>query len=64
MKGGLIQLVWAMKAAASLGLPRPNVRLILNGDKKSAALFPDPSSRKKWCAASRSSCLKPVPTER
>ncbi|MHA7272952.1 M20 family metallopeptidase [Arthrobacter sp. TMT4-20] len=34
MKGGLIQLVWAMKAAASLGLPRPNLRLVLNGDEE------------------------------
>lgn len=34
MKGGLIQLVWALKAATSLGLPRPNVRLVLNGDEE------------------------------
>lgn len=34
MKGGLIQLVWALKAATFLGLPRPNVRLVLNGDEE------------------------------
>lgn len=34
MKGGLVQLVWALRAAAELGLPRPNVRLLLNGDEE------------------------------
>jgi glutamate carboxypeptidase len=34
MKGGLVQLVWALRAAEELGLPRPNVRLVLNGDEE------------------------------
>ncbi|MHC6593957.1 M20 family metallopeptidase [Arthrobacter sp. C152] len=34
MKGGLVQLVWALRAARELGLPRPNVRLVLNGDEE------------------------------
>jgi glutamate carboxypeptidase len=34
MKAGLVQLVWALRAAAELGLPRPNVRLVLNGDEE------------------------------
>lgn len=34
MKGGLVQLVWAMKVGEELGLARPNVRLILNGDEE------------------------------
>lgn len=34
MKGGLVQLVWALKGAEELGLPRPNVRLVLNGDEE------------------------------
>lgn len=34
MKGGLVQLVWALRAARDLGLPRPNVRLVLNGDEE------------------------------
>jgi glutamate carboxypeptidase len=34
MKGGLVQLVWAVKASQELGLPRPNLRLVLNGDEE------------------------------
>jgi glutamate carboxypeptidase len=34
MKGGLVQLVWAIRMAKELGLPRPNVRLVLNGDEE------------------------------
>lgn len=34
MKGGLVQLVWALKASNDLGLPRPNLRLVLNGDEE------------------------------
>jgi glutamate carboxypeptidase len=34
MKGGLVQLVWALKAGEALGLPRPNLRLVLNGDEE------------------------------
>lgn len=41
MKGGLVQLVWALKALKELGLNRPNLRLILNGDEEVGS----PSSR-------------------
>ena len=41
MKGGLVQLVWALMASRELGLPRPNVRLVLNGDEEVGS----PSSR-------------------
>lgn len=34
MKAGLVQFVWALKASEELGLPRPNVRLVLNGDEE------------------------------
>lgn len=34
MKGGLVQLVWALKACEALGLPRPNLGLVLNGDEE------------------------------
>lgn len=34
MKAGLVQLVWALKGSETLGLPRPNVRLLLNGDEE------------------------------
>lgn len=41
MKGGLVQLVWAVKASQELGLSRPNLRLVLNGDEEIGS----PSSR-------------------
>lgn len=34
MKGGLVQFVWALKPSEALGLSRPNVRLVLNGDEE------------------------------
>jgi glutamate carboxypeptidase len=34
MKTGLVQLVWALRAVAALDLPRPHVRLLLNGDEE------------------------------
>lgn len=34
MKAGLVQLVWAMKGCRELGLDRPGVRLVLNGDEE------------------------------
>ncbi|GAA1790523.1 M20 family metallopeptidase [Pseudarthrobacter sulfonivorans] len=34
MKAGLVQLVWAIRANAELGLPLPNIRLLLNGDEE------------------------------
>jgi glutamate carboxypeptidase len=41
MKAGLVQLVWALQACDALGVPRPHVRLVLNGDEELGS----PSSR-------------------
>lgn len=42
MKGGLVQLVWALRALAELGIPRPPVRLVLNGDEEIGSPFSRP----------------------
>nr|WP_240779945.1 M20 family metallopeptidase [Nonomuraea zeae] len=34
MKAGLVQLVWALRALDAAGLPRPPLRLLLNGDEE------------------------------
>nr|WP_253857267.1 M20 family metallopeptidase [Prauserella alba] len=34
MKLGLVQSVWALRCLAELGMPRPTVRLLLNGDEE------------------------------
>ncbi|MFD4255244.1 M20/M25/M40 family metallo-hydrolase [Amycolatopsis thermoflava] len=34
MKAGLVQAVWALRALEAAGLPRPPVRLVLNGDEE------------------------------
>ena len=34
MKAGLVQAVWAVRALEAAGLPRPPVRLVLNGDEE------------------------------
>ncbi|WP_245178781.1 M20 family metallopeptidase [Streptomyces montanisoli] len=34
MKAGLVQAVWAVRALDALGLPRPPLRLVLNGDEE------------------------------
>ncbi|TMR97496.1 M20 family metallopeptidase [Nonomuraea basaltis] len=34
MKAGLVQLVWALRALDATGLPRPPLRLLLNGDEE------------------------------
>ncbi|MCP2253287.1 glutamate carboxypeptidase [Prauserella aidingensis] len=34
MKLGLVQAVWALRCLAELGLPRPTMRLLLNGDEE------------------------------
>ncbi|MES4887321.1 M20 family metallopeptidase [Streptomyces sp. NPDC096012] len=34
MKAGLVQAVWALRVLAEAGLPRPPVRLVLNGDEE------------------------------
>ncbi|MBT1003519.1 M20 family metallopeptidase [Paenarthrobacter sp. DKR-5] len=41
MKAGLVQLVWALKGCEALELPRPHVRLVLNGDEETGS----PASR-------------------
>jgi glutamate carboxypeptidase len=41
MKGGLIQVAWAIAAARTCGLPLPGIRLVLNGDEEIGS----PSSR-------------------
>ena len=42
MKGGLVQFVWALRALSELGLPRPPVRLVLNGDEEIGSPFSRP----------------------
>ncbi|MDX2702004.1 2-dehydropantoate 2-reductase [Streptomyces sp. PA03-6a] len=37
MKAGLVQAVWALKALDALGLPRPAVTLLLNGDEETGS---------------------------
>jgi len=34
MKVGLVQIVWALRALDALGVPRPDVRILLNGDEE------------------------------
>ncbi|WP_406689992.1 M20 family metallopeptidase [Saccharopolyspora sp. ID03-671] len=38
MKAGLVQAVWALRALEELGLPRPPVTLLLNGDEETGSL--------------------------
>jgi glutamate carboxypeptidase len=42
MKGGLVQAVWALRALTELGLPRPHVRLVVNGDEEIGSPFSRP----------------------
>jgi len=42
MKGGLVQMVWAMGALDELGVPRPSMRLVINGDEEIGSLFSRP----------------------
>jgi glutamate carboxypeptidase len=39
MKGGLVQMVWAMRALDALSLPRPQMRLVINGDEEIGSPF-------------------------
>lgn len=41
MKAGLVQAVWAIRAAREAGLPLPAIRLVLNGDEETGS----PASR-------------------
>jgi len=42
MKGGLVQLVWAVRAVDELGIPRPPVRIVFNGDEEIGSPFSRP----------------------
>jgi glutamate carboxypeptidase len=42
MKAGLVQAVWAVQALSALGLPRPALRLVLNGDEEIGSLSSRP----------------------
>ena len=42
MKGGLVQLVWALRALDQLEVPRPSVRLVINGDEEIGSPFSRP----------------------
>ena len=42
MKGGLVQMVWAMGALDELGVPRPSMRLVINGDEEIGSPFSRP----------------------
>ncbi len=39
MKGGLVQVVWALRALDVLGVPRPSLQLVLNGDEEIGSPF-------------------------
>jgi glutamate carboxypeptidase len=42
MKGGLVQMVWAIRALDELDLPRPRLRLVINGDEEIGSPFSRP----------------------
>ena len=42
MKGGLVQMVWAMRALRALDVPPPHVRLVVNGDEEIGSPFSRP----------------------
>ena len=42
MKAGLIQFLWAVRALDAAGLPRPAIRLVLNGDEEVGSLSSRP----------------------
>ena len=42
MKGGLVQLVWALRALIELGIDPPPFRLVLNGDEEIGSPFSRP----------------------
>jgi glutamate carboxypeptidase len=54
MKAGLVQLVWALRALDALGLPRPPLTLLLNGDEETGSLASSDvivaEARKSWLA--------------
>ncbi|MEU9793413.1 M20 family metallopeptidase [Streptomyces sparsogenes] len=42
MKAGLVQGVWALRALRELGLPRPTVRFVFNGDEETGSVTSRP----------------------
>lgn len=42
MKAGLVQFLWAVRALDAAGLPRPAMRLVLNGDEETGSLASRP----------------------
>ncbi|GAA2624377.1 M20 family metallopeptidase [Streptomyces axinellae] len=42
MKAGLAQGIWALRALRELGLPRPTVRFVLNGDEETGSVVSRP----------------------
>ena len=42
MKGGLVQLVWAIRSLDELAVPRPSIRLVINGDEEVGSPFSRP----------------------
>ncbi len=42
MKAGLVQVVWALRVMTELGIARPAVRLVLNGDEEIGSPFSRP----------------------
>lgn len=42
MKGGLVQLAWAVRALDTNGVPRPHLRLVINGDEEIGSPFSRP----------------------
>ncbi|HEY3682458.1 MAG TPA: M20/M25/M40 family metallo-hydrolase, partial [Streptosporangiaceae bacterium] len=43
MKAGLVQFLWAVRALEAAGLPRPAIRLVLNGDEEVGSLSSRPA---------------------
>ncbi len=42
MKGGLVQLVWAIRSLDELAVSRPSIRLVINGDEEVGSPFSRP----------------------
>ncbi|WBB71329.1 M20 family metallopeptidase [Micromonospora sp. WMMD1128] len=43
MKAGLVQGLWAIRALDAVGLPRPPLRIVLNGDEELGSIFSRPT---------------------
>lgn len=42
MKGGLVQMVWAIKSLFAVSIPRPSIRIVLNSDEEIGSPFSKP----------------------